>query len=66
MRLRTGESTLEDWQLLLSRQPSHVQNLDEFTDAVATRVKFFVLLLCCVISANICHHVFCLAFQNLA
>ena len=33
LRLRKGESTHEDWQLLLSRQPSNVQNIAEFDDA---------------------------------
>ena len=34
MRLRTGDSTVQDWQLLLSRQPSLVENLDEFDNAI--------------------------------
>ena len=34
MRLRTGDSTEEDWQLLLSCQSSLVANLDEFDDAI--------------------------------
>ena len=34
MRLRTGDSTEQDWQLLLSRQPSLVANLNEFDDAI--------------------------------
>ena len=38
MRLRTGDSNEEDWQLLLTRQPSKVQNLAEFQDA--TRLFF--------------------------
>ena len=32
--LRNGESTIEDWQLLLSRQPSSVKNIDDYKDAV--------------------------------
>ena len=34
LRLRNGESTEEDWQLLLSRSPSAITNLTEFNDAV--------------------------------
>ena len=34
MQLRTGDSTEQDWQLLLSRQPSLVANLDEFDNAI--------------------------------
>ena len=34
MRLRTGESTEADWHLLLTRQPSALQNLTEFRDAI--------------------------------
>ena len=33
-RLRTADSTTEDWQLLLTRQPSSVENIDDFEDAV--------------------------------
>lgn len=33
LRLRKGESTIEDWELLLTRQPSNVVNLSEFEDA---------------------------------
>jgi hypothetical protein len=33
LRLRKGESTVEDWELLLTRQPSNVANLHEFEDA---------------------------------
>ena len=33
-RLRNGESTIEDWQLLLSHQPSSVKNIDDYKDAV--------------------------------
>ena len=33
-RLRNGDCKHEDWQLLLSRQPSKVQNLKDFQDAV--------------------------------
>ena len=38
MRLRTGDSTEADWHLLLTRQPSRIQNLTEFHDA--TRLYF--------------------------
>ena len=34
LRLRKGESTIEDWQLLLTRQPSNVANIIEFNDAI--------------------------------
>ena len=34
LRLRNGESTEEDWQILLSRAPSAVSNQTEFNDAV--------------------------------
>ena len=33
-RLRNGDCTQEDWQLLLTRQPSKVQNLNDFHDAI--------------------------------
>ena len=33
LRLRKGESTVDDWKLLLTRQPSNVDNLSEFKDA---------------------------------
>lgn len=33
LRLRKGQSTTEDWQLLLTRQPSNVENIAEFDDA---------------------------------
>ena len=33
-RLRNGKSTVEDWHLLLTRQPSDVQNIDDFTEAI--------------------------------
>ena len=33
-RLRTGDSTKKDWKLLLTRQPSNVDNISEFDDAV--------------------------------
>ena len=33
LRLRKGESTLDDWAQLLTRQPSRVSNLSEFDDA---------------------------------
>lgn len=32
-RLRTGDSTEQDWKLLFTRQPSAVPNLNEFCDA---------------------------------
>ena len=31
--LRKGESTVDDWKLLLTRQPSNITNLCEFEDA---------------------------------
>ena len=34
MRLRTGETTQEDWKHLLSRTPSAVPSLDQFQDAI--------------------------------
>ena len=33
LRLRTGETTSDDWQLLLTCQPSRVGNISEFHDA---------------------------------
>ncbi|XP_028404097.1 uncharacterized protein LOC114526773 [Dendronephthya gigantea] len=33
LRLRKGESTIDDWKLLLTRQPSKVTNIKEFEDA---------------------------------
>ena len=33
LRLRKGESTVDDWKLLLTRQPSNVDNLSAFEDA---------------------------------
>ena len=33
LRLRKGESTVDDWKLLLTRQPSNVTNLCDFEDA---------------------------------
>lgn len=33
LRLRKGESILDDWKLLLTRQPSNVANLSQFDDA---------------------------------
>ena len=33
LRLRKGESTSEDWQLLLTRQPLHITDLSQFDDA---------------------------------
>lgn len=38
MRLRTGDCTEPDWQLLLTRKPNKVQNVSEFHDA--TRLYF--------------------------
>ena len=32
LRLRKGESNLDDWKLLLTKQPSNVDNLSEFKD----------------------------------
>ena len=34
MHLRTGDSTKQDWQLLLTRQPSEVPNLNQFDNAI--------------------------------
>ena len=39
LRLRKGESTVEDWELLLTRQPSNVANLSDFQNA--TRLFYF-------------------------
>ncbi|XP_028394505.1 ATP-dependent DNA helicase PIF1-like [Dendronephthya gigantea] len=33
LRLRKGESTVDDWKLLLTRQPLKISNLSEFNDA---------------------------------
>ena len=33
LRLRNGESTEQDWELLLTRQPSHIENIEHFKDA---------------------------------
>ena len=33
LRLRKGESTVDDWNLLLTRQPSNITNLCDFEDA---------------------------------
>ena len=33
LRLHKGESTVEDWELLLTRQPSNVANLSDFQNA---------------------------------
>ncbi len=33
LRLRKGETTVEDWKLVLPRQPSNVTNLCDFEDA---------------------------------
>ena len=38
MRLRTGDYTESDWELLLTRQPNKAQNVSEFDDA--TRLYF--------------------------
>ena len=34
LRLRKGDSTVSDWKLLLTRQPTNVDNLTEFKEAV--------------------------------
>ena len=34
LQLRTGESTVDDWNLLLTRQPSNLTNLCNFEDAI--------------------------------
>ena len=34
MRLRTGDSTEEDWKELLTRQPSQIKNISQFQDAI--------------------------------
>jgi ATP-dependent DNA helicase PIF1 len=33
LRLREGDSTVDDWKLLLTRQPSNVTNLCDFEDS---------------------------------
>ena len=33
-KLRKGESTHEDWQILLSRQPSNIADISEFADTI--------------------------------
>ena len=33
-RLRLGESTEDNWKLLLTRKPSAVENIDDFKDAI--------------------------------
>ena len=33
LQLRKAESTVDDWKLLLTRQPSHIPNLSEFQDS---------------------------------
>ena len=33
LRLCKGESTIDDWKLLLTRQPSNVTNIQQFNDA---------------------------------
>ena len=38
LRLRKGESTVDDWKLLLTRQPSNVTNSCEFEDV--TRLSY--------------------------
>ena len=38
LRLRRGESTIDDWNLLLTRQPTNIPHLTEFDDA--TRLLF--------------------------
>ena len=32
LRLRKGESNFEDWQLLLTRQPSRINNISDFNN----------------------------------
>ena len=44
-RLRTGDSTTEDWQLLLTQQPSAVPNLHEFENAIRLFYAMIKLLL---------------------
>ena len=34
LRLRKGQSTINDWKLLLTRQPNTVHNLSDFKDAI--------------------------------
>ena len=36
LRLRKGESTVDDWKLLLTRQPSNVTNLCDFENSTKT------------------------------
>ena len=33
LRLRKGESPIDDWKLILTRQPSNITNLCDFKDA---------------------------------
>ena len=33
-RLRTGDSTEDDWHLLLTQQPSKIPSIDRFSDAL--------------------------------
>lgn len=44
MRLHTGDSTEQDWQLLLSRQPSLIANLHEFDNAINYFMVMMMLL----------------------
>lgn len=34
LRLRDAETTEDDWKILLTRQPSHVNNIQDFNDAI--------------------------------
>ena len=36
LRLRKGESTVDDWKLLLTRQPSNVTNLCDLENSTKT------------------------------
>lgn len=44
IRLHTGDSTEQDWQLLLSRQPSLIANLHEFDNAINYFMVMMMLL----------------------
>ena len=49
LRLRKGESTVDDWKLLLTRQLSNVTNLCDFEDATRLFIvinKMLTRLLC--------------------
>ena len=49
LRLRKGESTIEDWKLLLTRQPSAITNRGEFKDAQLNKLDHPVAKI------NACH-----------